>query len=461
MIDRAVAQGRPYDALYLDWQMPGMNGIELAEKVRERPYDQMPRLVLVTGYGREEVLKSAEDKKIENVLVKPVNASMLFDSVTRLFGQQVVTADEADVSDNPREALATIRGAKVLLVEDNDLNQEVATELLRGAGLVVDVADNGQIAVDKVQQAAYDIVLMDMQMPVMDGVSATRIIRTMPQFKALPIVAMTANAMQADREACRAAGMDDHVAKPIEPRELFQALLRWVKPRQDAASTTSAPSAARSTVGVGGAQEASEPKLPSGIAGLDVELGLKRVLGKVPRYLSMLEKYVAGQRSATAELRAALASDDRASATRLAHTTKGVSGNIGAMMVVRLAETLEQAAKDEARPLDELTPMVDALEATLQPLVEAIAAQLPQATPALPATTAAVDEAQLTQVTQRLRDLLADMDSEAGDWVEQHRALLTSAYPAQLAALDAALQDFDFDAALAQLEAGVNTRTAG
>ena len=127
MLDHAVAQGRPYEAIYLDWQMPGMNGIELAERVRQRPYGKMPRMVLVTGYGREEVFKSAEDKKIENVLVKPVNASMLFDSVSRLFGQHVASMDDRDPSVNPQAALATIRGATVLLVEDNDLNQEVAT----------------------------------------------------------------------------------------------------------------------------------------------------------------------------------------------------------------------------------------------------------------------------------------------------------------------------------------------
>ncbi|MFM8769916.1 MAG: Hpt domain-containing protein, partial [Rubrivivax sp.] len=293
---------------------------------------------------------------------------------------------------------------------------------------------------------------------VMDGLSATRIIREMPQFASLPIVAMTANAMQADREACRAAGMDDHVAKPIEPRELFQALLRWVKPRQEALDADSAPNAAGSSVGVGGTTESAQPKVPEGIAGLDTELGLKRVLGKVPRYLSMLEKYVAGQRSAPAELRAALAANDRATTTRIAHTTKGVSGNIGAVMVIRLAETLEHAAKDEATPLAELESMVDALEATLLPLVDAIDAQLPKAAVAAPTAPVAIDEGQLVQVTQRLRELLADMDSEAGDWLEQHRALLASAYPAHLSSLQAALEAFDFDAATEQLEAGVAAR---
>ena len=455
MLDSAVAQGRPYEAIYLDWQMPGMNGIELAERVRQRPYDKMPRMVLVTGYGREEVLKSAEDKKIDNVLVKPVNASMLFDSVTRLFGQHVATLEDRDLGENPRAALAAIRGAKVLLVEDNDLNQEVATELLRSAGLVVDVAENGQIAVDKVQSANYDIVLMDMQMPVMDGVTATRIIRAMPQFASLPIVAMTANAMQADREACRAAGMDDHVAKPIEPRELFLTLLKWVKPSEGLkaeSGRTSSPA-----VGNEGGSASGEWQVPVDIEGLDTELGLKRVLGKVSRYQSMLEKYVAGQTATVSELRAALAREDRETAQRLAHTTRGVSGNIGATSVQQLAEALEQAIKS-GQSQEGVAPLVDALQLSLEPLVQAIAQRLPKAQVDAPAAPVAIDEAELARVTQRLRELLADMDSEAGDWLAQYRAVLASAFPAHLPAIEGALQAFDFDAAAEQLEAGMAAR---
>jgi two-component system, sensor histidine kinase and response regulator len=458
MLDSAVAQGRPYEALYLDWQMPGMNGIELAQKVRARPYATMPKMVLVTGYGREEVVKSAEEIQLDNVLVKPVNGSMLFDSVARLFGQYNPGAtDDQELGEPSGVTLAAIRGANVLLVEDNDLNKEVATELLRGAGLVVDVADNGQIAVEKVQAAAYDIVLMDMQMPVMDGLSATRIIREMPQFKSLPIVAMTANAMQSDREACRAAGMDDHVAKPIEPQELFQALLKWIKPREG----TPADAGAQGTPMLDpSAPKDGGPQLPRGIEGLDIELGLRRVLGKVPRYVSMLEKYVAGQRTAVEQLRQAIAADDRDTATRLAHTTKGVSGNIGATPVQQLAEALEQALKS-GQPMTQMPALVDALQQQLDPLVQAISVQLTQQAPtdeqqaARPVT---INEAQLTEVTRKLRSLLEDMDSDAGDWIQTHAGLLGAAYPGHFLALREALEGFDFDVAIEQLNAATAAR---
>jgi len=307
------------------------------------------------------------------------------------------------------------------------------------------------MAVEKVQAAAYDIVLMDMQMPVMDGLSATRIIREMPQFNGLPVLAMTANAMQADREACRAAGMNDYVAKPIEPQELFQALLKWVKPREVA--TAQAEGQGRRMVDPSVPKEEG-PQLPTGIEGLDTALGLRRVLGKVPRYVSMLEKYVAGQRTAVEQLRQAIAIDDRDTATRLAHTTKGVSGNIGAIEVLQLAEALEQALKD-GQPMGQMPVLVDALQRKLDPLVAALTAQLPQeAISAVQQSGAAVaiDEATLAEVTGKLRTLLDDMDSDASDWVKTHATLLNAAYPNHLKAIEQALEGFDFDEALVHLD---------
>jgi hypothetical protein len=194
--------------------------------------------------------------------------------------------------------------------------------------------------------------------------------------------------------------------------------------------------------------------VPRDIEGLDTELGLKRVLGKVPRYQSMLEKYVAGQAGAVAALRAALALEDRETATRLAHTTRGVSGNIGATSVQQLAEGLELAIKTGQSPA-EVAPLLDALQQSLDPLVQAIAQRLPQVQVVTPAAAVAVDETELLRVTQRLRELLTDMDSEASDWLERHRAILSSAYPAHLPSVDSALQAFEFDTAAEQLDAGL------
>ncbi len=244
-VDRADAQGMPYEIVFLDWQMPTMDGNETARRLKARPFKRIPLMMMVTAYGREEVIKGAEDAGIVEVLIKPVTASVLFNSVVGILGGPLSgPCITAEAFTSTFGQLATIKGARVLLVEDNDLNQEVATELLRDAGLVVDLAENGQLALDKLKLFVYDIVLMDMQMPVMDGVTATREIRKDERFKDLAIVAMTANAMRADRERCIAAGMNDHIAKPIEPEDLWQALLKWIKPKH----AMSARPATRDTV---------------------------------------------------------------------------------------------------------------------------------------------------------------------------------------------------------------------
>jgi CheY-like chemotaxis protein len=187
---------------------------------------------MVTAFGHEEVIKGAEEAGIDKVLIKPVSASVLFDGVVHLLGGAAeVARTTGDEPGGSFGQLLSIRGARVLLVEDNDLNQEVAMELLRDAGLIVDLAEDGQRALDKLATADYDIVLMDMQMPVMDGVKATVALRLNPRWQSLPVVAMTANAMQADRQRCLAAGMNDHIAKPIEPEDLWKTLLKWIKPR--------------------------------------------------------------------------------------------------------------------------------------------------------------------------------------------------------------------------------------
>ena len=180
---------------------------------------------MVTAYGREDVLKQAEENGLENVLVKPVTSSTLFDTIVAVLRADQQTTGHVDVA--PSFEIARTRGTRVLLVEDNEINQEVAIGLLEDAAIQVDLAENGEIAVRMSQENDYDVVLMDMQMPVMDGITATRAIRSDPRFKSLPIIAMTANAMDADREKCLDAGMNDHIGKPIDPDQLFSVLLRW------------------------------------------------------------------------------------------------------------------------------------------------------------------------------------------------------------------------------------------
>jgi CheY-like chemotaxis protein len=231
-VEKSEAAGVPYDIIFLDWEMPGMNGIETAKLLRQHQKGRIPFMIMVNAYAREEVIKGADEAGIDAVLIKPVNATALFDDVVRMLGGAPEgSLSMGDEHSGSFEQLSTIKGARILLVEDNDMNQEVALELLRDAGFVVDLAEDGQRALDKLAAADYDIVLMDMQMPVMDGITATHALRLDPRQRDLPVVAMTANAMQADRDHCLAAGMNDHIAKPIEPEDLWKVLLKWVKPR--------------------------------------------------------------------------------------------------------------------------------------------------------------------------------------------------------------------------------------
>ena len=360
-VEQAEVEGVPYDIIFLDWLMPGINGIETAKLLQQRHTGRIPFMIMVTAYGHEDVIKGAEEAGIEEVLIKPISAAMLFEGVVRILGGAVEgPRSSSDEPSNSFAQLATIKGARILLVEDNDLNQEVALELLRDAGFVVDLAEDGQIALDKLAVGDYDIVLMDMLMPVMDGVTATRTLRLDPRWQGLPVVAMTANAMEDDRLRCLAAGMNDHIAKPIEPEDLWQALLKWVKPRESKSAT------------VMGSMTSSDLSFLSSIDGLDSFNALRRVLGKKVLYGSMLRKFITGQKSVVKEIDGALQENAWENAERLAHTLKGVAGNIGATALVALATQLESALKErQSRPqievfLQQLVAPLDHLIAQLE-----------------------------------------------------------------------------------------------
>jgi two-component system, sensor histidine kinase and response regulator len=249
--------------------------------------------------------------------------------------------------------IAAIRGARILLVEDNEINQHVASEILRDAGFEVEIAENGLVGVAMAQRTRYDLVLMDMQMPVMDGLAATRELRKTLAPGELRIVAMTANAMDRDRQACLAAGMDDFVPKPMDPAELWRVLMRWIPAR-----TSTAPSPIES------------------IPGLDTITGMHRMMGKRKLYLQMLRRFADGQHDTTERLREALASGDWETAERLAHNAKGASGTIGATEVPRHAAAVESLLRRRV-PREQIDERLDEFERSLRDLVSGIAAALP------------------------------------------------------------------------------------
>jgi two-component system sensor histidine kinase/response regulator len=373
-VRRAAAAGHPYDVVYLDWRMPGMDGMETARRIRALGLVAAPIFLMVTAYGREEVLKEAESAGIQNVLVKPVNASVLFDTTMGVLGgrRSEPAASAAQPQADADQRIAQLRGARILLVEDNEINQQVAREMLQDYGFVVDVAENGEIALGLVQKFSYDLVFMDMQMPVMDGVTATHEIRKHERLELLPIVAMTANAMEQDRRKCMEAGMNDFLVKPIDPQEMTAILARWVRPRRAPALTAVAlplRPVAPQPAGAGA------DGLPQGIAGLDTVLGLSRMMGKKTLYLAMLRRYVDGQKKVVADIRQALACGDAATAERLAHTTKAVSANVGATLVQERAAEVEAALR-QGTPAGQVEPLVAALHQPMIELLHALQQQL-------------------------------------------------------------------------------------
>ncbi|CAN5626124.1 hypothetical protein BH11PSE7_BH11PSE7_31460 [soil metagenome] len=376
-----IQDGQPFDVVYLDWRMPGMDGVETARRIKALALQPAPAIVMVTAYGREEWLRESEALGLRHMLVKPVSASALLDTTMDTLGRQrPARAPLSIVRPEPTAELAARCGARILLVEDNDINQQVAAGLLTEAGFVVEIAGNGQVALDMMSQGPWDLVLMDMQMPVMDGVTATQAIRRIPACAGLPIVAMTANAMGPDRTRCLDAGMNDFVVKPVNPDDLWTALIRWIPARHGVAPQMSAAAAA----------VINPPAQPAGpgvvaasfavIAGLDAAAGLARMMGKQPLYVAMLQRFVAGQKDVPDAIRHALAQDDWVTACRLAHTCKGVAGNIGARHVPASAGALEQAINVRAEPAT-LEMLIADFEERLQALVGALELALPQRTP--------------------------------------------------------------------------------
>jgi len=449
-IQRAASDGRPIRVVYLDWQMPGLDGFETARAIRALDLATPPHLVMVTAHGREDALQRAEATGIESVLLKPVSPSLLFDTTIRLLGEEpeipsrVAPGTGGGVVVIPEQ----IRGARVLLVEDNDFNQQVAVELLKDAGLAVDVAEDGVMALARLREApdgTYDIVLMDMQMPVMDGLTATREIRKLARFGSLPIVAMTANVMAAEREKCLEAGMNDHLAKPIDPAVLFAALGRWIKPssrgaRRDREQSRSALNGA--TTGL----EALKT-----VPGLDLDLGLRRVMGKRELYLNLVKKFIAGQKPAADALQAALDAGDPVTAERIAHTGKGLAGNIGASQTQSLAEALESAIRDGAARA-EIQRHLGAWRAALADLIAGLERSIADQVAGPPCAEAG-DPRRAADVVRRLAALLEEDDGEAVELLDAEGDVLKAALgPSGFAALAEASHAYDFDTALAALE---------
>ncbi len=330
-----------FDLVLMDWKMPGMDGVEASRLIQQSEWlPKLPTVIMVTAYSREEVMRDAHKVGIDGFLVKPVNPSTLFNAIAEAVAP---TKDDGVVSVPVTASVPNLSGTRVLVVEDNAINQRIAREILQGVGVEVEIAANGALAVQAVRNGSFDLVLMDVQMPEMDGYQATRMIRKDKQFNHLPIIAMTAHAMAGDREKCLAAGMDDHLTKPINPDHLFAMLHHWMSGVESVDECKVVPA--------NKLNEEIDGQLPDTISGVDLSKGLARIGGNHTLFLSLLQEFVADHQGDDRALENALACGDMLTARRLIHTLRSVAGSIGAESLERCAAALEKVlSSDQYRP---------------------------------------------------------------------------------------------------------------
>lgn len=340
-----------------------------------------------------------------------------------------------------------------MLAEDDEINQIIAARLLKKAGAQVAVVSNGQEAIERLPLGLdghpFDLTLLDVQMPELDGCETARWIRADPHFQTLPIIAFTAGVTPEEQQRCREAGMNDHVAKPINLDELLATLQRWLPHRPQVATPPLA--------------NATEPESPllalPELPGLEVAAGLRRTGGDRRLYRDLLARYAAGQADAPARIRAALAAGDQHTAERLAHTLKGVSGNIGAVLIQTLAANLEQALRQGAS-LGTLEMLLNRIEADLGSLIAGLPLEQPAESVAAPSVT--MDRAALTPILQRLETLLRQDDTEAVDWFASHSEPLAGSLDTErFQALARSISNYDFAEALRCLNAFHPLETTG
>ncbi|QGZ42949.1 response regulator [Pseudoduganella flava] len=434
----AERDGLPYQVVLMDYLMPGLDGIETIRRIRSAErFAAPPAILMLTVCARDTVLQKAGQVPLSGFLTKPVGPALLYHSLLQVLRPELAGSPPLSAGGTRRHDLARLDGARILLVDDNANNREVALDFLAAARMQVDVAVSGAEAVRMAQQGDYDLVLMDIQMHEMDGLTATRRIRAMPALARLPVIAMTAHAMAGDREKSLAAGMNDHVSKPIDPDMLFAALLKWIDPARLAGRPIPAASAAAS-----GAEQAGGDAWPV-LPGVDWHAALASVDGQHARLKKRLSGFQREYAAAPDVLRDALAAGNHGAMQTLAHNLKSSAAYIGATRVAQLAGAVEEELRDgRAAQLAVLVPELTAL----------LAALLAGLVPLVTAPVRAAADADVQPLLRALAGALRDDDARAEDLLRELQAQPAVApHEAIVAEIARAVADIEYDAALAPL----------
>jgi signal transduction histidine kinase/CheY-like chemotaxis protein len=463
-LEEAAAADQPFGLVLLDWRMPGIDGIEVARRIRgHAQLIPKPHIIMITAHGREDFFQQVRDLQLDGTLLKPVSPSSLFEAIASAMSggsHKGETATSVPRSYVPLAAgldLPSVRGAHVLLAEDNPINQQIAQEILEQAGVLVTVADNGRIAIEKLRAGNFDLVLMDVQMPDVDGYQATSEIRGDPRFKDFPIIAMTAHAMSGDRDRCLAAGMSDYVTKPIDPSQLIRTIARCLgrEPTPPQGDPAAGPSELPGKV--------QSVELPDALEGVNVGEGLHRLGGNRKLYLRLLRDFATAQAKLPERIRDAVDAGVLATASSHAHSLKGAAANLAMAQVATCAGALETVLNDH--DLLQFQPKLTELQAALGVVLDSLDKLPPpletlqssdRATPPAPVTLLdpehALNPAAAREVLARLREQVAAGDLDAADTLRLLAENCGAHFRAELRALKQHLDGFNFDEANDVLE---------
>ncbi len=443
----AAADDRPFDLVLMDWNMPGMDGIEASRRIAEHPaLSNRPIVVMVSAYSLDEARRQAELTKIRAFLNKPISPSILFDTIMAVFGKGLPRTHRRHADLRPTEETARqIAGARVLIVEDQEINREMVREILVHHGVSVEVAVNGRDAVALVEAdpARFDAVLMDLQMPVMDGFEATRQLRARRGPDDLPIMAMTAHAIASERTRCLDTGMNAHIAKPVNVHDLLTTLADCLgRSGRPAVPTPAAP-----------AGPATDPAFPDRVPGLDLATGLARVVGNRRLFARLLRSFSDKHGGTVEEVSRALAAGDRAAAIHAAHALAGVACTISADTLADRARRLEAVLRADDDGVDRAVAGLARAHDQVLAGLATLELTEPEEDGAAPAAPTAVDRAAVADTIGRLRTALVANDLSAAALVGELRGRLAgSPTTGPLSDLKASVDALDFDAAMRHLD---------
>ncbi len=428
-----------YDILLIDWLMPGLDGLETVKKIKGDPKYSEMKIIMITAFGKEVIANEARNIGINTFITKPFTFSELFNRIMELCGENALVRRENGIKGNKyRKALKKIRGARILLVEDNEINQQVACEILRREGLSVDVANNGEEGYKMVGKSGvpsrYDLALIDIQMPVMDGYQSTREIRKMKEYDNLPVVAMTADAMVGVKEKCLEAGMQDFVTKPIDPAKLFSALVKWIPEKKKFGEEEKE------------IPDENENIVAPPIEGINISEALLRMGGNKKLLLNLLKKFHFNYSDFCDQVNRAMDKKDFELARRLVHTLKGVSGNLGAEELHNSVKKLENDIKETKG--ENFNYLIKIVSEKLITLLDSIRANLCGKT--IDCNKKSLTSEEIGQKLDELKTKLEDYDTDAMEIAEELEKVEN--IETEIQKLKKLISDYDFDEALAALE---------